>query len=308
MSTFDRLKISTAVIAALMAGLVLHGGDAHAKNGNGRKGGQGNVAVANGAPADSALKIPPYTCRACRFVKRDKDDSKPGHDMSGHDKSKHHDKGHYGHDKHKKDYELTCKGIAGCRPLPHPGGTTGSVPPAHKPGAPATPPLATVRISNGTSTSLIKDAPGGLLVTSTSPGTITISNGKNSVTFPNEAVSLSGAVSVGAGAGVQVFREKNGDIVALAKPPAPPAPAPMPPGPVVRDHRPGGNASHVTVTGHHDSGVLDTIGGAIKDVGGAIKDAGKAVIEAPFAHGGPTPGTPAAVDISAPKTSTTTQN
>jgi hypothetical protein len=55
----------------------------------------------------------------------------------------------------------------------------------------------------------------------------------------------------------------------------------MPPTPVVRDHRPGGNGSQVTVTNpRHESGVLDT-------VGGAIKDAGKAIITV----GSPTPGT-----------------
>jgi len=217
MSPFNRVKISTAVIAALMAGVVLVGGDAHAKAKAGN-GGPGNGTVASGAPAESAKKTPPYSCWACKFVKRDKDVSKSGdkHDKPGNDmSSKHH-----GHDKYKKDrVKLTCKGFVGCTKLPYPGGTTASVPPAPKP----VPPPAT-----------------------------------------------SGPA---------------------------PVPAPMPPTPVVRDHRPGGNASHVTVTNpRHDSSILG-------EIGGAIKDAGKAVITI----GGPTPGTPGAVDSSSPKTSTTTQ-
>jgi hypothetical protein len=208
MSLFNRVKISTAVIAALMAGVVLVGGDAHAKAKAGN-GGPGNGTVASGAPAESAKKTPPYSCWACKFVKRDKDVSKSGdkHDKPGNDmSSKHH-----GHDKYKKDrVKLTCKGFVGCPKLPYPGGTTASVPP-------------------------------------TSPK-------------PVPPTTTSGPA---------------------------PVPAPMPPTPVVRDHRPGGNGSQVTVTNpRHESGVLDTVGGAIKDVGGAIKDAGKAIITV----GSPTPG------------------
>jgi hypothetical protein len=275
-STVNRLKGSTAIIATFAAGLVLLAvsGHANAKSGNGS---QGQGAAANNAAAGSAAKTTPvYTCMACRFVKRDGDDKlnsklklKPGRDMAARDMAK--------QAKPRRDKQAASKPVETTAAKP-------TQPAATKPVPPATPPLATVKISNGVTTSLIKDAPGGLLVTSTSPGTITISNGKNSVTFPNEAVSLSGAVSVGAGAGVQAFREKNGDIVVrLPQPPAPPTP-PTPP-PAAKLPHPG------TVTGGPEGGFLGAIGHAIGD--------GILTIESPIAaHAGPK---------TEPKTSTSTQ-
>ena len=112
-----------------------------------------------------------------------------------------------------------------------------------------------MKISNGKDTSLLQDAPGGLKVTSTSPGTITISNGKNTVTFPSQAVSLTGAAVIGASADVQLFAQKNGDVIALVKPPAPPAPTPAPPKLPV----PG------TVTGGPEGGFFGALGSAILD-------------------------------------------
>jgi hypothetical protein len=58
----------------------------------------------------------------------------------------------------------------------------------------------------------------GLTVTSTSPGTITVSNGTNSVTMPGGSLNLSGATSVHAGAGVQLLRHPNGDVTVAASP------------------------------------------------------------------------------------------
>ena len=138
MTPFNRLQISTALVAALLAGIVLHGGEAVAKDGFG----QGYGVAANGAPADSTVKSPPiykppYKCLACRFVKRG-DKHEPGHDMPGHDMSGHgdrhekdhdkdHDRAHHGHGKYTKEQiELTCKGIAGCPRPPKPMGGTGT--------------------------------------------------------------------------------------------------------------------------------------------------------------------------------------
>ena len=58
----------------------------------------------------------------------------------------------------------------------------------------------------------------GLTVTSTSPGTIAVSNGTNSVTMPGVSINLSGAVSVQGGAGVQLVRHPNGDVTVAANP------------------------------------------------------------------------------------------
>jgi hypothetical protein len=280
-STVNRLKGSTAIIATFAAGLVLLAvsGHANAKSGNGS---QGQGSAANNAGAGSAAKTTPvYTCMACRFVKRDGDDKlnsklklKPGRDMAARDMAK--------QAKPRRDKQAASKPVETTAAKP-------SQPAATKPVPPATPPLATVKISNGVTTSLIKDAPGGLLVTSTSPGTITISNGKNSVTFPNEAVSLSGAVSVGAGAGVQAFREKTGDIVVrLPQPPAPPTPPPA-----AKLPHPG------TVTGGPEGGFLSALGHG-------IENGGKSIVDGFFSIGSPTPGTPGA-GVQAPKTSITTQ-
>src|SRR4051794_40823320 len=122
MSPANRLKISTAVIAALVAGMVLLAGAANAKT--------------NGTPAGSALKTAPVqTCWACRFVKRDsadKLDRKPVRDMRSHDKD--HDRAHLADRKHKKTNakdNLVCRGIAGC-PV-HTGSSNSGTPPAAKP-------------------------------------------------------------------------------------------------------------------------------------------------------------------------------
>ena len=69
------------------------------------------------------------------------------------------------------------------------------------------PGYTTVTLSNGVTTSAIFNGK-GLTVTSTSPGTITVSNGTNSVTMPGGSMNLSGAVSVQAGAGVQLVRHR----------------------------------------------------------------------------------------------------
>ena len=79
------------------------------------------------------------------------------------------------------------------------------------------PGYTSVTLSNGVTTSAIFNGK-GLTVTSTSPGTITVSNGTNSVTMPGGSMNLSGAVSVQAGAGVQLVRHPNGDVTVAANP------------------------------------------------------------------------------------------
>src|SRR6476469_1315016 len=49
-------------------------------------------------------------------------------------------------------------------------------------------------------------------------GTITVSNGTNSVTMPGVTMNLSGAISVQAGAGIQLVRHPNGDVTVAANP------------------------------------------------------------------------------------------
>jgi hypothetical protein len=79
------------------------------------------------------------------------------------------------------------------------------------------PGYTTVTLSNGVTTSAIFNGK-GLTVTSTAPGTITVSNGTNSVTMPGGSMNLSGAISVQAGAGVQLVRHPNGDVTVAANP------------------------------------------------------------------------------------------
>ncbi|MGC1924255.1 MAG: hypothetical protein WA706_10605, partial [Pseudolabrys sp.] len=67
--------------------------------------------------------------------------------------------------------------------------------------------------SNSVTTSAIFSGK-GLTVTSTSPGTITVSNGTNTVTMPGGSMNLSGAASVQAGAGVQAAGNATAVIVA----------------------------------------------------------------------------------------------
>ena len=49
-------------------------------------------------------------------------------------------------------------------------------------------------------------------------GTITVSNGTNSVTMPGVTMNLSGAISVQGGAGIQLVRHPNGDVTVAANP------------------------------------------------------------------------------------------
>lgn len=79
------------------------------------------------------------------------------------------------------------------------------------------PAYTSVAPSNGVTTSAIFNGK-GLTVTSTSPGTITVSNGTNSVTMPGVTMNLSGAISVQAGAGIQLVRHPNGDVTVAANP------------------------------------------------------------------------------------------
>ncbi|MGC1939223.1 MAG: hypothetical protein WA697_13395 [Pseudolabrys sp.] len=87
------------------------------------------------------------------------------------------------------------------------GSTRPTLPPSQADGSKAnpkgpSPAYTTVTLSNSVTTSAIFSGK-GLTVTSTSPGTITVSNGTNTVTMPGGSMNLSGAASVQAGAGVQ---------------------------------------------------------------------------------------------------------
>ncbi|MGA7150908.1 MAG: hypothetical protein WBY84_05810 [Pseudolabrys sp.] len=87
------------------------------------------------------------------------------------------------------------------------GSTRPALPPSQADGNKAnpkgpSPAYTTVTLSNSVTTSAIFSGK-GLTVTSTSPGTITVSNGTNTVTMPGGSMNLSGAASVQAGAGVQ---------------------------------------------------------------------------------------------------------
>ena len=101
------------------------------------------------------------------------------------------------------------------------GSTIPTLPPQAGGGKPnpkgPSPGYTTVTLSNGVTTSAIFNGK-GLTVTSTSPGTITVSNGTNSVTMPGGSINLSGAVSVQAGAGVQLVRHPNGEVTVAANP------------------------------------------------------------------------------------------
>jgi hypothetical protein len=94
------------------------------------------------------------------------------------------------------------------------GSTIPTLPPQAKGPSPA---YTTVTLSNGVLTSAINNGT-GLTVTSTSPGTITVSNSTNSVTMPGGTLNLSGAISVQAGAGIQLVRHPNGDVTVAANP------------------------------------------------------------------------------------------
>ncbi|MGC1927058.1 MAG: hypothetical protein WA706_25030, partial [Pseudolabrys sp.] len=84
------------------------------------------------------------------------------------------------------------------------GSTRPALPPSQADGNKAnpkgpSPAYTTVTLSNSVTTSAIFSGK-GLTVTSTSPGTITVSNGTNTVTMPGGSMNLSGAASVQAGA------------------------------------------------------------------------------------------------------------
>jgi hypothetical protein len=311
------MKSSTAVIATLAAGMVLltATGHANAKGGNGNNGRQGQGTAANSAAADSAAKTTPvYTCLACRFVKRDGTDKlerkvSPGRDMPARDMVKRDGGGKLAD---KQDKARDGKQLDdGKRKVPQPvadkpgasgsGGPTGGTPPvtSARP-IPNTNPAAggTVTISNGATNSKLLERPGGLLVTSPARGKITVSNGASSVTLPGESVTLSGAVSVGAGSGLQMIRQPNGDIAVRAG--APPSgtitfQAPAPARPVAPPATTAGKKGPPLITGT----VTGSSDGVLSDIGGAIKDVGKAIGRA--AEGATTPAT------AGPDTSTITQ-
>ena len=88
----------------------------------------------------------------------------------------------------------------------------------------SSPPAGTVTISNGVNSVQIKDGTGGVTVSSTRPGTITVSNGSESKTLSGSSLTVSGAKGIGSGQGVQVGT-KNGEgrTVVAIKPVTPPA-------------------------------------------------------------------------------------
>jgi hypothetical protein len=116
-------------------------------------------------------------------------------------------------------------------------------------------PPTVVSVSNGVTTTQIQNGLGGVTVYSDKPGTITVTNGKESTTLTGGSVTLSGnVVGVGGGQGVEVGpRNSAGNTVVAIKPPAP---APAAPG-------------HVTGGGPE--------GGFFGDLGSSIKDGVKAV-------------------------------
>jgi len=85
-----------------------------------------------------------------------------------------------------------------------------------------------VTVSNGVTTTQIQNGLGGVSVYSDKPGTITVSNGKESTTLSGASVTLSGnVVGVGGGQGVEVGpRNGEGKTVVVIKPPSPPPAAP----------------------------------------------------------------------------------
>lgn len=110
-------------------------------------------------------------------------------------------------------------------------------------------PPTVVSVSNGVTTTQIQNGLGGVTVYSDKPGTITVTNGKESTTLNGGSVTLSGnVVGVGGGQGVQVGpRNAEGNTVVAIKPPAPPPAAP----------------THVT--GGPEGGFFGDLGSSIKD-------------------------------------------
>ncbi len=108
---------------------------------------------------------------------------------------------------------------------------TGKLPPNDPVGnthpmAGSNPPTA-VSVSNGVTTSQIQNGPGGVVVYSEKPGTITVDNGKERTTLNGGSVTLSGnVVGVGRGEGVEVGpRNAEGKTVVTIKPTPEPSPA-----------------------------------------------------------------------------------
>ena len=116
-----------------------------------------------------------------------------------------------------------------------------------------------VTISNGVNSLQIDDGAGGVTVSSNSPGTITVSNGHDSQTLSGGTLTVSGALGIGSGNGVQVG-PTNGEgktVIALTPPPPPPAAEP----------------SHVISHPGILSGISDAIGDGLDSVGHGIADA-----------------------------------
>jgi hypothetical protein len=104
--------------------------------------------------------------------------------------------------------------------------STGQLPPNDPVGntrpTPGPNPPTVVSVSNGVTTTRIQNGLGGVTVFSDKPGTITVSNGKESTTLNGASVTLSGnVVGVGGGQGVEV-RPRNGEgntVVAIKSAP-----------------------------------------------------------------------------------------
>jgi hypothetical protein len=144
--------------------------------------------------------------------------------------------------------------VAGKLPPNDPVGNTHPTPGANPP--------TVVTVSNGVTTTQIQNGPGGVAVYSDKPGTITITNGKESTTLNGGSVTLSGdVVGVGHGQGIEVGPRNGEGKTVVAITPTAPAPAPAPP-------------SHVT--GGPEGGFFGDLGSSIKDgvkaVGNGLED------------------------------------
>jgi len=111
-------------------------------------------------------------------------------------------------------------------------GKTQPVPPKQEAGKKPSPAAAVVTLSNGVTTSAIETGK-GLTITSNSPGTITVSNGTNSVTMAGGSLTLHGGTPVSVPAGYQAVRLTNGDVSVAVSPVLASGPGqsrPVPPG------------------------------------------------------------------------------
>jgi hypothetical protein len=101
--------------------------------------------------------------------------------------------------------------------------STGQLPPNDPVGntrpTPGPNPPTVVSVSNGVTTTQIQNGLGGVTVFSDKPGTITVSNGKESTTLNGASVTLSGnVVGVGGGQGIEVGpRNGEGNTVVAIK-------------------------------------------------------------------------------------------